>query len=91
MSDFNVGDVLISKKYPDNEGLIVMEVSNGGYKLSRDGYNCGTYRCSYTETMFRLKTPANPDLITVSSLDYMTNKALTKEDKLIIKEALTNV
>ena len=31
------------------------------------------------------------DCITVSSLDYMTNKELTKEDKLIIKEALTNV
>ena len=32
--------------------------------------------------------PVKTDLITVSSLDYMTNKELTKEDKLIIKEAL---
>lgn len=88
MPKFNVGDVLC---YPDGaHGGInykVTEITEGYYKLERVGYT-GSHRVNMIDSMLILETPANPNLITVSSLDYMSSTTLTDEDKLIIMEHL---
>ena len=93
MLDLNVGDVFKRNvtKYPqwevtavrgrevkvtlliDSTGM-ACKVNQGYHHISSEG--------------FTIVTPANPNLITVSSLDYMSSTTLTDEDKLIIMEHL---
>ena len=90
MAKFNVGDVLTSIRFPDKPRyeVIVVEEGYGSYRLTCNGMPAGTHRIAYIDSVLKLITPANPNLITVSSLDYMMSTTLTDEDKLIIMEHL---
>lgn len=96
MSKFKVGDEL---RYRDWLGENVWEVSrvdegDSRYKVTcifRDGELCdeaNTLSFTFVDKYFTLLEPANPNHITVSSLDYMDSTTLTDEDKNIIKEYL---
>ena len=102
MPQFKVGDVVqllqtsmwvtsdSSEKGSSNpvgiDGVITYCAHDGNY-YEIDWSN-GLHNSSYTDNCLCL---ISVDCLTVSSLDYMTNKELSEEDKLIIKEALTNV
>ena len=87
MSNFEAGDTVVRLRGVNygmragDTGVLKGCCGNGWWEI--EGYDG-----SHSEDRLMLFTAANPDLITVSSLDYMTNKELSEEDKLIIKEAL---
>ena len=94
MPKFNVGDrfTRIGATYPvwevtsveGNEMYRVDLVINArGEDERRD-----LFKHELNYSAFTIAAQANPNLITVSSLDYMTSTTLTDEDKEIIKEAI---
>ena len=88
MAQFKVGDVLIyDKGLHEGTEYEVTAVERNHYEITREDY-CGTHSISTLEGLLILKIPANPNHITLSSLDYMTSTEITQEDKEIIKEHL---
>lgn len=96
MSKFKVGDKLRYNEWRLENVWKVNRVDEGDFRYAmtcifRDGELCeefNTLSFTFVDGYFTLLEPANPNHITVSSLDYMTSTTLTQEDKDIIKEYL---
>lgn len=96
MPQFNVGDKLLYKSWGGSaQEWVVLELSRAYYRLintiDASGCICNVpmrLGQTFVERDFELKQAANPNHITVSSLDYIDSTELTDEDKEIIKEHL---
>ena len=93
MPQFNVGDTVVvtslRRQFPE------YTLKLGAVYVVQE-FTMGREPCvileeiggSWTVDQFTLQSEANPNLITVSSLDYMSSTTLTDEDKEMIKEHL---
>ena len=95
MAKFNIGDHIT----PDNvlKGVNVYEITEvwGRVRVIEFGQGCnrhvnfvGALVSRDIDDLYILHKEANPNLITVSSLDYNDSTTLSQEDKEIIKEYL---
>ena len=96
MLELNVGDVFKRRHqaHPQWKVTEIGTLSDGAVRVSlvvdSGGKSCECdqgYHCIHS-TGFHIVEVANPNLITVSSLDYLDSTTLTDEDKLIIMEHL---
>ena len=98
MAKFKVGDSVIILQ---DRAILHRANSYGGgvnkgmvYTVSRSEWKCfkvegdPSLTGSWIRNEFAELQPANPNHVTVSSLDYTTSTTLSQEDKEIIKEYL---
>lgn len=98
MNKFNIGDSITPIKSTGMMICEVLSIHNNMYELrvlchtATEIVGYEYFRDNETvDRLFVLEAPHNPNLITTSSLDYMTNKAFTDEDKRIIETYLEKV
>lgn len=88
MAKFKVGDTVVRVRH-DHLGMVTGDISVViSFNRRKNHVTLVGYAGLHYVNSLRLAKPANPNHITVSSLDYMTSTTLTDEDKETIKEYL---
>lgn len=85
----NVGDTLTHAR--SGQQFVVKHVLYERERYSRVVVTCSVDGSERIGSVYHANftvTPANPNLVTVSSLDYMTNEELDDDDKEIIRAAI---
>jgi hypothetical protein len=88
---FDVGDELVHKDSKTETVFLVTDIARGRYTLTQNGHHQGRPTFADLERVLRLKTPANPNLVEVSSLDYSDSKLLDDDDVAIITKHLNSL
>ena len=94
MIERNVGDIIThdSDRHRGNRVWRILAIGGRTLSVKVVKHECsgmvGRSTTKHNNSQYILYKPANPNHITVSSLDYMQSPTLTQEDKEIIKEYL---